>query len=416
MPPGRDDARPARDVDAPEDAAGRPVERPHLGGGADDEAVAAEVRRAEIDARDDGAPARGVAEAGAGERGGGRRGAGLDQRGGEGAVGLGRGVDLRVGLATPRGGPRCPRGARAAARRGGGSRPGSDRGGGWRGRGSARRRAPPRGRRRRRGRGRCARRGGRRRPRPPRVRASWPSAETRTPTRTPAASPRAFSGEAALPGVEGAARELDEALGDEDRVALAEVDGAPADLGADASAEEEGVEIGALDRLAGVAGVGERLRASRTRRRRRAARRARARRRPGRAPGRGRRRAGASGRIAAAARRPRRARCGRRIDGAALRAGGAGARPARTRSMALADGRDDVVEGHRAVVDGHHRLGAGAVDAEAGGRAEALDADLPGLVVEADGGLAARARGEVDEGERRGRAGRRRRASRGRAP
>ncbi len=56
-------------------------------------------------------------------------------------------------------------------------------------------------------------------------------------------------GQAALPRVEGPPRELHEALGDEDRVALAEVDRAAADLGAHAPAEEEGVHVRALDAL-----------------------------------------------------------------------------------------------------------------------------------------------------------------------
>ena len=46
---GGHDARAAGDVGAPEDAARRAVERPHLAGGADDHAVAAEVGRAQVD-------------------------------------------------------------------------------------------------------------------------------------------------------------------------------------------------------------------------------------------------------------------------------------------------------------------------------------------------------------------------------
>ena len=67
MPPGVTTLVPRVASVAPEHAPGRAIERPHLGGGADDEAVAAEVRRAEVDPRDDGAPARGVAQARRGE-------------------------------------------------------------------------------------------------------------------------------------------------------------------------------------------------------------------------------------------------------------------------------------------------------------------------------------------------------------
>ncbi len=51
-------------------------------------------------------------------------------------------------------------------------------------------------------------------------------------------------------------------------------------------------------------------------------------------------------------------------------------------------------------MNGDARLRAGAVHAQASGRPEALDAELPGLVVEAHRRLAARASRQLDEGER----------------
>ena len=54
-------------------------------------------------------------------------------------------------------------------------------------------------------------------------------------------------GQAPLPGVEGTTRELDEALRHQEGMAVAQVDRPPPDVGADAAAEEQRVQVGALD-------------------------------------------------------------------------------------------------------------------------------------------------------------------------
>ena len=174
-------------------------------------------------------------------------------------------------------------------------------------------------------------------------------------------------------------------------MAISQVDGAAADLGAHAAAEQQGVQVGALDGLALV----------------------------------GRRSAVAHPELGAE--RERSVSLGldhdqdRRRDLHAVARHGTDtpelladrqeleARRRQMRARALlgqeplhgvAHRGNDLVEGHDAIMDGDERIGAGAVDAQAGARAEALDADLPGLVIEAHGGLAARAARQVDDGER----------------
>ena len=68
-----------------------------------------------------------------------------------------------------------------------------------------------------------------------------------------------------------------------------------------------------------------------------------------------------------------------------------GASPARGPRRSPRGALDDLVERDGAVEHGHLGLAPGAVHAQGRGGAEALDADLPGLVVEADDRLAARA-------------------------
>ena len=136
--------------------------------------------------------------------------------------------------------------------------------------------------------------------------------------------------------------------------------------------------------VAAVAGPG----ASRTPRRRRSARRDRCRRRPPttRAPGAEVRRLRASS-----------ART-RRTSASSSARGEPDAWRATRRVERIDDARAHLLEHDRTVVDEHGRLGAAAVDAERRGVREALDAELPRVLVEAHDALAA---GDPDEvGER----------------
>ena len=134
---GGDDAGRLLGGDAPEDLATRTVERERLVLRADDEAISAEERGAQIDPRDERMPARRVAKTG--RRLDTARGAedGVDavaSWSGEGAVRLGRRVGLPSRRGTRRGGGCRSRGAGGGRRRGGGCRTASDRVGEARGR------------------------------------------------------------------------------------------------------------------------------------------------------------------------------------------------------------------------------------------------------------------------------------------
>ena len=94
---GGNDARAASDFRPPEHATVDAVEGPHLGGSADNEPIAAEVRPAQVDSRDNRAPARRVAQASGGYRRRWRRPRVVERRGVR-AVRFGREVDLSVGL------------------------------------------------------------------------------------------------------------------------------------------------------------------------------------------------------------------------------------------------------------------------------------------------------------------------------
>src|SRR5690606_15565308 len=94
-PGGRDDARGAGHGLAPDELSRGPLEAERLGGRADDQVIAAEERRAEVDPGDERAPALGVAEAGRARE---RQALLLRLRAGRGedAVRLGRRVDPGV--------------------------------------------------------------------------------------------------------------------------------------------------------------------------------------------------------------------------------------------------------------------------------------------------------------------------------
>ncbi len=258
----RDDARAAQHVGAPDHGAARPVEGPHFRGGARDEPIAAEIRAAKVDARHDRAPARGVPQAGGGQRR--RRGRAGDVEGGRVcAVGLRGRIDLAVGLAglaeglarlaqrAPQRGQAQVARLRAVAPQDGAHQGPTERQRAFEEVGDAERGE------RVHGRASTTREGERRG-------ASSRSAQRereRTVSRDPDADEhtRDFSArdqrQAALPRVERAPRELDEALGHEQRVAFAQVDAAAANLGAQAPAKEQRVQVGVLD-----GGVGQRAR------------------------------------------------------------------------------------------------------------------------------------------------------------
>jgi len=211
------------------------------------------------------------------------------------------------------------------------------------------------------------------------------------------------AGHSAFPRVEGAASQLDQALRHEDRMALAEVDRAPADLRPDSSPEEEGVRVGPLHGLVGVRTVrgdqsapnGEVV--------------------GGRSPFANRKlRSEGERRVAIGldhdqhrrrdvddVMRARPGHIAELLDGRGELDVYSGARPD-VRQEALdrvARRVDDVVEGHSPVVRGDEGLAPRAVHAETCRRAKPLDAQLPRLVVEADGGLRSLAARHVDEGE-----------------
>ena len=247
MPGRRDDARGAPRRDAPRDLAasrgrGRtsPARRRRR----------ADRRRGRCRGDRCRAPGRAIAERSEGasaRRGARSRCSRRAGRGGEGAVRLGRGLIFassrqtsRIWLAR--------RGARGGTRRGGGSRLRSvapEDGADERAAEGQRRLDDVDERERRKG-GRCTRldfvaergraMGARRRD----VGRRGGGRGCRRPLRAPARL-------TVLAGLEGAAHELEHALGEEERVRVAEVDLAAADHGAHPPAEEEAVEVGALD-------------------------------------------------------------------------------------------------------------------------------------------------------------------------
>ncbi len=191
---------------------------------------------------------------------------------------------------------------------------------------------------------------------------------------------------AALPCVEQEMRDVDHALGEQERVTVAEIDLPVTDARADPAAEEQRVHVRSLDaRL--VCGPGalaqEQIACERERGAAVALERDGRRGRDGGGEGvvgRGRQRVGPELRLDAA-----------QLD----REGG-------RRAGAREDGLDgleragsDLGERHDAVVDGDDRVGAAAVDAHGGRAPPPLDAELPGVVVEADDALAAGARGQL---------------------
>jgi hypothetical protein len=197
-------------------------------------------------------------------------------------------------------------------------------------------------------------------------------------------------GLAALPRVEGPACEVEHSLGEEEGVHLAEIYAAPADLGAHATANEERVEIGALDgglERRGHGGPGAHRELGRERDRRVAVEVDRDRR--------------GSGDLAAEVglrgasalehpphlgelerhRRARRVASNGRVEG-------------------VHDAGAHLLEDDRAVVDEDRGLRAAAIDAQRRGVGEALDAELPRVLVEAHDALSAGDADEVGEGPR----------------
>ena len=192
----------------------------------------------------------------------------------------------------------------------------------------------------------------------------------------------------ALPRIERATSEVEHALGEEEGVHLAEVDGAAADLGAHAAADEERMEVGALD---------ARLERGR-----------------GRGAGTHRELRGEGDRRVAIdvdGHRRRRGHLGAEVGLllASARRGRGGPRRARARGESrtawratrgvesIDDARAHLLEDDRAIVDEDGRLVAAAVDAERRGVREALDAELPRVLVEAHDALAASDADEVGE-------------------
>ena len=190
---------------------------------------------------------------------------------------------------------------------------------------------------------------------------------------------------AALPGVERLARHRQEPLGRQERVTFAQVDRSPADFCSEPSTKEESVEVGVLDarlRRPGGACAKRQLRAERDG-----------------SIGIGlhddRARRGQRLRGAVVVHRCARERLIQRAD---LEIHHARRRPATEhRRDRAARALDDLTEGDRSVQHRHLRLASGAIDAEGRGGAEPLDAQLPGVIVEADDRFAARPARQLDE-------------------